>query len=82
MSNPDGVARQCSLPNPEFAPAWDLIMPADGIRERLLARCKKSVRQPSALTHFFFVKAACLEIQPQSQLNLAVRTLANELAYG
>src|ERR1035437_6440142 len=38
MNQPDGVARQCSLPNDEFAPAWASIKLADGIRERLLAQ--------------------------------------------
>jgi AAA+ superfamily predicted ATPase len=38
MSNPDGVARRCALPSDEFAPAWNSIMLAEGIRERLLAQ--------------------------------------------
>jgi AAA+ superfamily predicted ATPase len=38
MSNPDGVARHCPLPSDEFTPAWNSIMLADGIRERLLAQ--------------------------------------------
>src|SRR5687768_6074522 len=38
MSNPDGVARQCRLPNDEFTSAWISIKVADNIRERLLAQ--------------------------------------------
>ena len=38
MSNPDGVARRCLLPNDDFDPAWNSIMLAEGIRERLLAQ--------------------------------------------
>ena len=38
MSNPDGVARRCTLPNDEFALAWNSIMLADGVRERLLSQ--------------------------------------------
>ena len=47
MSNPDGVARRCILPNEEFTPAWGSIMLADGVRERLLAQSQLSftVRQ-------------------------------------
>src|SRR5580704_4204866 len=38
MSNPDGVARRCRIPDEEFAPAWTSIKLADGVRERLLAQ--------------------------------------------
>jgi AAA+ superfamily predicted ATPase len=38
MSNPEGVARRCSLPDSEFEPAWTSIKLADGVRERLLAQ--------------------------------------------
>src|ERR1700730_15288582 len=38
MSNPDGVARRCRIPDEEFAPAWTAIKLADGVRERLLAQ--------------------------------------------
>ncbi len=38
MSNPDGVARRCPLPSDEFDPAWNSIMLAEGVRERLLAQ--------------------------------------------
>lgn len=38
MGNPDGVARRRALPNDEFTPAWNSIMLAEGIRERLLAQ--------------------------------------------
>lgn len=38
MSNPEGIARHCNLPQAEFDPAWDSIMLAEGVRERLLAQ--------------------------------------------
>lgn len=38
MSNPDGVARQCRLPNDEFGAAWLSIKLAADVRERLLAQ--------------------------------------------
>jgi AAA+ superfamily predicted ATPase len=38
MSNPEGVARLCRLPDDEFVPAWTSIKLADGVRERLLAQ--------------------------------------------
>jgi AAA+ superfamily predicted ATPase len=37
-STPDGVARRCPLPNPEFGPAWTSIKLDDAVRERLLAQ--------------------------------------------
>lgn len=38
MSNPEGVARRCSLPKDEFTPAWSSIKLPEGVRERLLAQ--------------------------------------------
>lgn len=39
MSNPDGVARKCRLPNDDqFGPAWTSIKVPQGVRERLLAQ--------------------------------------------
>ncbi len=39
MSNPDGVARRCSLPDDaQFGPVWTSIKVPDGVRERLLAQ--------------------------------------------
>lgn len=38
MSNPEGVARRCRLPDDGFEPAWTSIKLADGVRERLLAQ--------------------------------------------
>lgn len=47
MSNPDGVARRCQLPNEAFVPAWAAIKLAEGVHERLLAQALLSftVRQ-------------------------------------
>jgi hypothetical protein len=38
MNNPDGVARQCRLPNDEFMAAWTSIKLAEGVGKRLLAQ--------------------------------------------
>src|SRR5271163_1943521 len=38
MSNPEGVARRCHLPDDGFEPAWTSIKLANGVRERLLAQ--------------------------------------------
>lgn len=38
VSNLDGVASRCQLPNNEFEPAWTSIKLAEGVRERLLAQ--------------------------------------------
>src|SRR5258706_14636675 len=38
MSNPDGIARRCWLPNEEFVSAWTSIKLAKGVHERLLAQ--------------------------------------------
>jgi len=38
MRNPEGVARQCYLPESDFEAAWTSIKLADGVRERLLAQ--------------------------------------------
>ena len=38
IDNPEGVARQCRLPDDGFGPAWTSIKLADGVRERLLAQ--------------------------------------------
>jgi DNA polymerase III delta prime subunit len=42
MSNPDGIARRCQLPNDEFGPAWTSIKLADGVHDRLLAQSRLS----------------------------------------
>lgn len=38
MSSPEGVARQCKLPNEEFTTAWTSIKLPVGVHERLLAQ--------------------------------------------
>jgi AAA+ superfamily predicted ATPase len=50
-SNPEGVARQCHLPNDtEFGPAWASIKLPDGVRERLLAQSLLSLTVRQKLT--------------------------------
>lgn len=38
MSNPEGIARRCHLPNDDFTLAWTSIKLPDGMHERLLAQ--------------------------------------------
>lgn len=38
MSNPEGVARRCNLPDNDFGPAWTSIKLPEGVHERLLAQ--------------------------------------------
>ncbi len=38
MTNPDGIARRCQLPNEEFGPAWTSIKLGAGVHDRLLAQ--------------------------------------------